>query len=339
METISGVDMSTDYDKTVSVVIPCYKVTRHIEEVILKIPKFVNNIICVDDCCPEHSGNYIKENIKDPRIIVLYNKNNMGVGGAVMHGFQYVVDNNLSDIVVKIDGDGQMDPTLITNFLDPIIAGYADYTKGNRFYNPEDVQQMPFIRLLGNVGLGFCNKISSGYYNIFDPTNGYIAVTTYTLSQMNFSRIHNRFFFESDMLYNLHLIKAKVLDIPMKATYGDEVSNLSVFHSLITFGFLHIRNAFKRIFFEYYLRDFSIGSIALPSGTVMLLFGIFFGLYNWITNFNFNVVTPTGTIMLCSLSVIIGFQLVLTFLYQDMLTVPKQVITPKHEYNKFDNIK
>ncbi len=316
-------------DKSVSVVIPCYKVTKHIQKVISLIPSFVDHIICVDDRCPENSGQFIKENVSDPRLIVLFNEVNKGVGGAVMRGFQYVVDNDLSDIVVKIDGDGQMDPGLISSFLDPIVVGDADYTKGNRFYNPKDVAQMPKIRMIGNVGLGFCNKFSSGYWNVFDPTNGYLAVTSYTLSQLNFSVIHNRYFFETDMLFNLHLIKAKVVDVPMKATYADEVSNLSVGHSLLTFGFLHLRNAFRRIFFEYYLRDFTLGSIALPVGLFLLTFGFIFGLHTWITNIAYNVITPAGTVMFSVLPIILGFQLILTFLYQDMISVPQKVITPR----------
>lgn len=318
----------------IAVVIPCYKVTKHIASVIDSIPDLVDSIVCVDDCCPVKSGEFIKKNVKNDKVTVIFNEQNKGVGGAVMHGYQYILDNDIADIVVKIDGDGQMDPKLISKFIDPIVFGRADYTKGNRFFNPEDVMVMPKVRLIGNIGLSFLSKFSSGYWNIFDPTNGYVAISSYALSLLPLSKIHNRFFFESDLLFRLHLVRAKVEDIPMKACYADEVSNLNVFHSLATFGFLHLRNLFKRIIYDYYLRELSIGSLALPSGFLLFIFGLIFGLVSWISNYGNPNPTPTGTVMLSVLPIILGFQLLLTFIWCDMSNTPIETITMKETPKK-----
>src|SRR5690606_12018287 len=158
------------YDSSrLAVVIPCYKVTQQVIQVINSIPEFVDKIYAVDDCCPDGSGKYIQQNCSDTRVTVLFNSINKGVGGAVMTGYREAINDNMK-IVVKIDGDGQMDPALITDFINPIISGDADYTKGNRFYDLEEIHQMPKIRLFGNAVLSLMNKMSSGYWDLFDPT-------------------------------------------------------------------------------------------------------------------------------------------------------------------------
>ena len=144
-----------------------------------------------------------------------------------MTGYRVALDDGM-DIMVKIDGDGQMAPELLPDFVAPILAGEADYTKGNRFFDLEQVSQMPTVRLLGNAVLSFFNKISSGYWNLFDPTNGYTAIHRDVAACLPFGRISRRYFFESDMLFRLNTLRAVVVDIPMHASYGDEVSNLRI---------------------------------------------------------------------------------------------------------------
>jgi dolichol-phosphate mannosyltransferase len=186
-----------------SVVIPCYKVTRHIMGVIESIPPIVERIYAVDDCCPDKSGEYIKAHNKDPRVRILAHEKNEGVGGAVMTGYKAAIADAMF-IAIKIDGDGQMNPMLIPDFIEPIINGEADYTKGNRFYNLEEIHQMPKVRLIGNAVLSLMNKLSSGYWDVFDPTNGYTAIHVDVLGRLPFDKISKRYFFESDMLFRLN---------------------------------------------------------------------------------------------------------------------------------------
>src|SRR5690606_9188448 len=159
----------------VAVVIPCYKVTRHILGVLAAIGPEVDRIFVVDDCCPDGSGEFVRVHCTDERVRVLTHAANLGVGGAILTGYQAAIEEGL-DIIVKVDGDGQMDPALIPIFIAPILAGEADYTKGNRFFNLEKIRAMPRIRLLGNAVLSFMTKFSSGYWHLFDPTNGYTAI-------------------------------------------------------------------------------------------------------------------------------------------------------------------
>jgi glycosyltransferase involved in cell wall biosynthesis len=226
----------------VAVIIPCYKVTAHIEGVIEGIGPEVEAIYCVDDACPDGSGRLIEKTISDKRLRVLYHDENVGVGGAMLTGYRQALEDGY-DILVKVDGDGQMDPALIPQFIYPIEVGDADYTKGNRFFDLENVQGMPLIRLIGNSGLSFLTKLSSGYWNIFDPTNGYTAMHRSVGELIVQRKIDKRFFFETDMLLNLYLMRAVVQDVPMAAVYGDEKSNLQVGRLALPFFIKNIRKA------------------------------------------------------------------------------------------------
>lgn len=309
----------------VSVVIPSYKVTDHIEGVIAQIPTYVETIYVVDDCCPNNSGEYVQKNVFDPRVRVLFNEVNKGVGGAVVTGYKAAIHDGM-DIVVKIDGDGQMDPNLIEDFITPIIDGDADYTKGNRFYNLEQIHQMPKIRLFGNAILSLLTKMSSGYWDLFDPTNGYTAVHSDALKRMQLDKLSERYFFESDMLFRLNIIRAKVIDVPMDAVYGDEVSNLKVSKVIGEFAKKNIKNICKRVFYNYYLRDMSAASVELLLSIPLIMFGLVFGIYHWISSIQSAAPASTGTVMLAVLPIVLGVQLLLSFLSYDIQTVPRRAI-------------
>lgn len=312
----------------IAVVIPCYRVTHHVLDVIAKIGTEVSAIFVVDDGCPESSGDFIRENCTDNRVVVLHNIKNQGVGGAVMAGYKAAIEMG-ADIIVKVDGDGQMDPSLIPDFVAPIIAGEADYTKGNRFFDLEEIRAMPKIRLFGNAVLSFMTKLSSGYWDLFDPTNGYTAIHADVARRLPFEKVSRRYFFETDMLFRLNILRAVVVDVPMDAKYGDEVSNLKISKIIGEFLVKHIRNFLKRIFYNYYLRDMSLASIELPLGVLLLISGGSFGVYHWLNSLREGIVTPAGTVMLSALPIIIGLQFILAFLAYDISSVPRRPLHRK----------
>lgn len=307
----------------VAVVIPSYKVTRHIVDVIASMPDFVWRIYVVDDACPDGSGKLVAATVVDERVRVLYHTENRGVGGAMMTGYQAAIADG-AEVIVKIDGDGQMDSSLIANFIEPILSGEADYAKGNRFYDLEEIRAMPKVRLFGNAVLSFMTKLSSGYWDLFDPTNGYTAIHADVARHLPFEKISSRYFFETDMLFRLNTLRAVVVDVSMDAQYGDEVSNLKVSKIVGEFLVKHIRNFAKRIFYNYYLRDMSLASIELPLGMSLLLSGCGFGVYHWINSLEVGVPTPAGTVMLAALPILMGTQLILAFLGYDIANVPRR---------------
>jgi glycosyltransferase involved in cell wall biosynthesis len=328
--------MNTSFDTLaarVAVVIPSYKVTRHILGVIAGIGPEVARIYVVDDKCPDGSGAFVRANCQDPRVTVIEHEQNQGVGGAVMSGYRAAIADGAA-VIVKIDGDGQMDASLIPDFVAPILAGEADYTKGNRFFDLERIGSMPPMRLFGNAVLSFLTKLSSGYWDLFDPTNGYTAIHADAARYLPFDKISRRYFFETDMLFRLNTLGAVVTDVPMDAVYGDEVSNLKISRIVTEFAAKHVRNFFKRLFYNYYLRNMSLASIELPLGVASLLFGLVFGITHWIDATRHNQATPAGTVMVAALPVIMGVQLILAFLAYDIASVPRRPLHKKILFRK-----
>lgn len=315
--------MQTVSLQKIAVVIPTYKARNHILAVIEAIGPEVARIYVVDDCCPDGSGDFVSAHCEDGRVRVIKHAENQGVGGAVMTGYKAAIADGMG-ILVKIDSDGQMDPALIMDFVAPIISGEADYTKGNRFFDLEKVRSMPKIRLFGNAMLSLMCKLSSGYWNLFDPTNGYTAIHADVASHLPFGKISRRYFFETDILFRLNTLRAVVVDVPMYASYGDEVSNLKISKIVGEFFAKHVRNFAKRVFYNYYLRDMSLASIELPIGLALLGFGTAYGGYHWMESAQSGVSTAAGTVMLSAMPVLIGLQLILAFLSYDISSLPRR---------------
>jgi dolichol-phosphate mannosyltransferase len=306
----------------VAVVIPSYRVKDHILEVLGRIGPDVSAIYVVDDACPEQSGAFVRAHCRDLRVTVIEHPVNQGVGGATLTGIRAAIAGG-ADICVKIDGDGQMDPALLPRFIAPIIDGLADYTKGNRFFYLDNIGRMPRLRLVGNAALSFFAKLSTGYWDSFDPNNGYLALATAVARELPLDKISRRYFFESDMLFRLSLLRARILDIPMHAVYGEEKSSLKIRQVLGEFFVNHIKNLGKRLFYNYFLRDFSIASVYLVFGTLLLGFGTGFGIVKWLEVNRSAIEASSGTVMLAALPVILGFQLLLSFLAYDIANVPR----------------
>jgi hypothetical protein len=221
-----------------------------------------------------------------------------------------------------------MDPSLISELIAPIVNGRADYTKGDRLDSLTGLKQMPSIRLVGNAGLSLLTKISTGYWNITDPTNGYTAIHRDVLNALPLDMISKRFFFESDILFRLSLYRAVVWDVPMQARYGTEKSNLSIIKTLWEFPWKHFTNFHKRLFYNYYLRDVSAASIELPLGFILWWFGLIFGIASYAQSMETGVAATTGTVMISVVPLILGFQLLLAFVSHDVSSVPTR---PRHK--------
>ncbi|ALN79238.1 glycosyltransferase family 2 protein [Lysobacter antibioticus] len=310
----------------IAVVIPSYKVTQHIVGVLSEIGPEVDAIYCVDDACPDKSGDFIQANVDDPRVVVLRNSENQGVGGAMIAGYKRAVADGAT-VIVKIDGDGQMDPALLPMFVAPILEGDADYTKGNRFWDLSQIRQMPLLRRIGNLGLSFMAKASTGYWDIFDPTNGYTAIHARVAANLPLDSISRRYFFETDILFRLNTIRAAVIDVPMDARYGDETSGLKASGIFFEFLFKHARNLGKRIVYNYFLRDLSLASLELLAAVLLLGFGFVFGGWHWLQSIRFDTSAPLGTVMIATVSVVSGLQFLLAFLGYDIASIPRRPLS------------
>lgn len=307
----------------VAVVIPCYKEPDTILEVVQGLPDFVDHIIVVDDGCPDGSGKRVEDRISDPRVKVLFHAQNHGIGAAMVTGYSWVLENTDAEFIVKVDGDGQMDPKLMADLLAPLVSGAADYAKGNRFSSLEDLESMPKIRILGNAALSLLSKFSSGYWGITDPTNGYIAIRRSTLKRIKLAKLNKGYFFESDMLFRLSVIGAVVVDVPMAAIYGAEKSHLNIRKVIWQFPKRHTVNLLKRIFYNYYLREWNVASIELPLGLILFIGGIGLGAASWTSASAAGLPATSGQVMLAAVPIILGFQLILAFVSYDVSSTPR----------------
>lgn len=312
----------------IAVVVPCYGERDRILPVLAATGTEVSRIYVVDDGCPEHTGDWVEAQCRDPRVIVLRHASNQGVGGAMVTGYRHALAEG-AQIVVKIDGDGQMDPALIGRFIGPLLRHEADYTKGNRFYLLESLQGMPRSRVVGNAVLTFLTKLSSGYWNLFDPTNGYTAIHARILSALPLDKLDRGFFFESDMLFRLNILRARVLDIPMRAVYRGEPSALHIRRIVLPFLRAHLRNSVKRLLYNYFLRDFSIASVEFVVGLGLLAFGTAFGAVQWVHHARIGQFASSGTVLLAVMPILVGIQLLLSFLAYDIASVPARAV---HEF-------
>ncbi len=311
----------------IAVVIPAYRVEQDIAFVLRGLPRYIKYIIVVDDASPDSTADLITAAAKkDKRITLIRHKQNQGVGGAMVSGFKKALELG-AQIVIKLDGDGQMDPAHIPALITPLIQGKADYVKGNRFRDFQSLQQMPYIRRIGNLGLSFLTKAATGYWNIFDPTNGYFAIHTEALAQLPLEKLDRHYYFETSMLSHLYMLNAFVLDVTIPARYGNETSNLSIRRSLFEFPIKLLATFLRRIALKYYIYDFSMVSLYLVSGIPLLLFGLIFGITKWIQYARQNIPAPTGTVMLPTLSVILGIQILLSAIEIDMNSTPRKALS------------
>ena len=306
----------------ITAVVPCYREKNRILPVLSKFDNTVKHIIVIDDGCPQNTGQHVKELCKDNRVEVIIHNENLGVGGATLTGYERALELK-TDIIVKIDGDGQMDPVMISNLVRPICDGLADYAKGNRFYKLGGFSGMPISRLIGNLALSLASKMSSGYWKIFDPTNGFTAIHAKVAHVLPRENLARDYFFESDMLHHLNLTRAVVADVPMEANYGNETSSLRISKILFPFARKHFENFMRRIFYTYFLHDFNIASLELICGLILTLFGTIYGGINWYNSLTTGISAATGIIILAALPFLVGSYLLISFLNFDLQNEPK----------------
>ena len=244
-------------DKTIAVVVPAYNEETLIEQTLISIPDFVDKVIVVNDAGNDHTGQVVKKIAqKDTRIILIQHEVNQGVGGAIVTGYKKAVELEI-DVTAVMAGDGQMDPNDLTNILDPVVNGDADYTKGNRLFQGDAWNMIPHYRYFGNSFLSLLTKIASGYWHIADSQTGYTAVSLKVLKKLHLDTIYKRYGMPNDMLIKLNQYDFRVRDIHVRPVYNiGEKSEIKLFKVIPKISWLLIKGFWKRLFFKYVIKDF-----------------------------------------------------------------------------------
>ena len=304
----------------VAAVVPAFREERHIATVIETMPDFVDHIVVVDDCSPDGTSAAAVATA-DPRLHLIRHEVNQGVGGAIITAHRAAMELG-ADINVVMAGDAQMDPAYLPALLDPIVDGYG-FAKANRFFSGESFAGMPGHRVFGNVALSFMTKFASGYWHIFDPQNGYTAIRTEVLRRLPLDKVARRYSFENDLLIHLSILDVPIVDVPIPAVYGTEVSSIRLRSVVPELLGLMFRGFWRRVWWKYMVWSFSPVALLLVSGLVLLVLGL--GVGAWLLSVSVGDPSPTaGTVMLAVVPFVLGVQTLLVALQLDIQATPNR---------------
>ena len=300
-------------------VIPAFRAAATIADVVARALAYASDVVVVDDACPEGSGAVVRAAFPDTaNVHVLQRERNGGVGAAMKTGIAFCMEHG-AGVIVKLDADGQMDPAFV-----PVIGGVFETdptlvcVKGNRFFDSSVMLRMPKRRLFGNAVLSILVKFASGYWNLVDPTNGYVAFNARLLAAVPWRSFADSYFFEISVLCELGLRRLPILELEMPTIYNGAPSSLSIPKVLWEFPPRLLRLTLRRILLQYFVFDVNLASLYLAFGALLLLGGGAWGAYQWIVSSVTHVSRSTGTVMLAVLPFLMGFQLVLNALMVDV---------------------
>ena len=305
-----------DKNKVV-VIIPAFKAKNYLEQVLLRVlEQGYGNILVVDDCCPEETFRVVENH----NVNVLKLDVNKGVGGAFSAGFHYICNTSDFDqvkYIAKLDADDQHDPRCLETMHKLIEDTESDFVKGDRYALGREPKNQPLVRKVGNIGLTFLTKLSTGYWHLNDPLNGqFIGDIRFLKMVAENHGFENRYLFETSILVSASKLRAKVLDCPNLIKYGDEESSMKVSGEIKKFAFYHFKMITKRLWRDYFYPNFDVFCLSILL-SFMLPIGITMGLYNYIYGLVFNVPTEIGNIAITTILVLMGYFSLIFFMLKD----------------------
>jgi glycosyltransferase involved in cell wall biosynthesis len=303
----------------ISIAVPAHNEEAHIARVIETMPPFVDHIVVVDDASADATSEKAKA-VGDRRVQVIRHERNLGVGGAIVTAHRRGLDLGC-DISVVMAGDGQMDPDYLPSLLDPIVEHGYGFAKANRFFSMDSFRGMPRQRVFGNIVLSFLTKMASGYWHLFDPQNGYTAISRSALERLSLDRLSTTYEFENDLLINLNILDIRALDVPIPAVYGDERSGIKLRRVVPDISRLLMRGFFRRLVLKYVIRSFSPVALFFFVGLALVTWSVVFGLWVVLQTIGPDAAS-TGTVILSVVPFVVGVQLLISAIVLDIQETP-----------------
>ncbi len=306
-------------NKKIALVIPAYNEQKLIKPTLEHVPQTIDRVYVIDDASTDNMASVVRKIAeKDKRIRLIQHKQNKGVGAGIINGYMQAVKDKY-DIAVVIGGDYQMDLKDLPNFLEPLVKGEADYTKGNRFLHAGGIPDvMPFKRLLGNSTLSLMAKMASGYYRLFDTQDGYTAITADAIRRVDWSKAYKGYGYPGDFLIVFNTFGLRVKDVPRRAIYlkGERQSQIKVLGYILRVTPLYIRKFFWRLWNKYLLRDFNPLVFFYFWSMILIPLGIILGIR--VIYFAVGGAAPTNETILTALFLITGAQFLIFGMLFDM---------------------
>jgi glycosyltransferase involved in cell wall biosynthesis len=303
----------------VGVVVPAYNEERQIDGVLETMPQFVDRIFVVDDGSPDTTSEHVQRWVKKrgSRVELIRHDISRGVGAAIATGYKAALAGDM-EVVAVMDGDGQMDPEVLHQILEPVADGKVAYCKGNRLTSGIAWQKTPHVRYLGNAFLSLLTKIASGYWHIADTQSGYTAISADALRMLDLDRIYPAYGYPNDVLIRLNVHNLHVVGVNIEPRYGvGERSSMKVWKVVPTVSLLLVRGFLRRMVEKYIIRDFHPLVFFYALGAVLVLIGVVLGLQETWAKLTQGLV-DIATTVLVALLVISGLQLLLFAMWFDM---------------------
>ena len=303
-------------DKRVSVVVPAHDEEKLIAETIRSIPDFVDRVYVVDDASRDGTVAAAR-GAGDPRVEVIEHERNLGVGAAIITGYEQALEERM-DVTAVMAADAQMDPADLEKLARPVAEGDVDYAKANRLFTGQAWQLIPRTRYLGNAILSLFTKIASGYWHVADSQAGYTAIGLSVLELLDLDRVYKRYGFPNDLLVHLNVWNARVRDFPSRPIYGvGERSGIRLRRVVPTISWLLVKGFFWRMGQKYVIRDFHPLVFFYMLGFLMSVLGLALGIAEVVLRIMGNQITA-ATVVLVALLLIFGSQFTLFAMWFDM---------------------
>ena len=307
--------------RRVTVVVPAYNEEKLIGRVLDTMPALVDRIIVVDDASQDGTAAVVEaaHQRQPDRIRLLKLKENAGVGGAIVRGYEGALQECDDEALVAVmAGDAQMDPADLPKLLLPLARGQADYTKGNRLFTGEAWRIIPRYRYLGNAVLSLLTKVASGYWHIADSQSGYTAITGAALRVLQLQRLYPRYGFPNHLLVELNNYDFRVRDVPIRPVYGvGETSGIRLHKVIPTLSWLLLKCYFWRMKEKYIIRDTHPLVFFLVFGLLLTGAGLALGAWILWLRVTTGALSP-NVVIFDALLLIMGVQMLFFAMWMDM---------------------
>ena len=230
--TAAAAPASAGKPEKIVIVMPAYNAARTIEETFRAIPKgYYDEIVVVDD----HSRDDTVARAEALNLKAIRHPHNVGYGGNQKTCYMEALRDGAT-IVVMLHPDGQYDPAIIPEMIQPIREGRADMVLGSRMLVPGAARRggMPLWKRIANRFLTTLENLAMGR-RFTECHTGYRAYSRRFLETVPFLRNSNGFVFDTEVIFQAVQFALPVVEVPVASRYFDDASSVG-FRQGVVYG-------------------------------------------------------------------------------------------------------